>query len=208
MIVLSLGVLACSTDKLGAEDSSSGASETQSATDTSSVSDESGTDDATETTGVSADTETTGDPTGTETTGDEPCVPGELDCECLPDTPRCGLDGDRALGCTSNEICRSCGFLLTTERPACRGDACPDTCTIDMGWLGLAGPVQQYVLGYTELSLDGVPIQDLWECSAEPGFIWSVPAEQLSLCGSACEQWMAEGEALELTVFFGCPPGG
>jgi hypothetical protein len=161
----------------------------------------------TEADGTEATTETETESESSETESgetEEACVPGELDCECLPD----GTCRPYFLGCTSGGTCQGCGFGLSIVSPPCRPDACPTDCVIELSEYGF-GPLELFTIGYVQISNAQMELPYVGDaCASESGWTWIVEAEQLELCGDYCDAWMQpalEGTGYDIELL--CPPG-
>lgn len=165
--------------------------------------------DGTETTAETETESESGETESSETESsetEEACVPGELDCECLPD----GTCSDRPyfLGCTSGGTCQGCGFGFSIVSPPCRPDACPTDCLIELSEYGF-GPLEPFTIPYLKISNAQMELLYVGEaCASESGWTWTVEAEQLELCGDHCDAWMQPAlEGTGYDIELGCPPG-
>jgi hypothetical protein len=165
--------------------------------------------DATEAESGEAEAETETESGETETESgetEEACVPGEIDCECLPD----GSCSNRPyfLGCTSGGTCQGCGFGFSIVSPPCRADACPTDCVIELSEYGI-GPLEPFTIPF--LTISNAQMQLLYvgdACASESGWTWIVEAEQIELCGDYCDAWMQPAlEGTGYDIELGCPPG-
>lgn len=144
----------------------------------------------------------------TESSGEteEPCIPGEVDCECLPDGS-CS-DDPYFLGCTSGGTCQGCGFGTSIVSPPCRPDTCPTDCLIVLSEYGF-GPLEPFTIPYVQIFNAQMVLPYVGDaCASESGWTWIVEAEQIELCGDYCDAWMQpalEGTSYEIEL--GCPPG-
>lgn len=152
------------------------------------------------------DTGTTSD-TETETETGEACIPGELDCECLPDGT-CLEWPEYLIGCDEGGTCQGCGFGASIVSPPCRPDACPTDCVIVLSDYGL-GPLADFTTPFFSVWNAGDEQPYLEDCAdAVDGWAWTVFGEQFELCGGICEAWKQPAlEGTTYTLELSCPPG-
>jgi len=74
-------------------------------------------------------------------------------------------------------------------------DAIPCTLTLD------DPPTQPE---YVEVRVGGTKWPEVADCGGLPGWYWSKPYEEITLCGTACDQLKQKGTA---SVTYACPAG-
>jgi hypothetical protein len=199
--ILLIVITGCGPGSATRDESESAATDSSGTSTSTTQADGTGTE--TESGGTDADTESE---TESETETGEPCVPGEIDCECLPDGS-CSNE-PYFLGCTDGGTCQGCGFGVSIVSPPCRPDTCPTDCLIVLSEYGF-GPLEPFTIPYLQISNAQMELPYVGDaCATESGWTWIVEAEQLELCGDFCDAWMQPAlKGTSYDIQLNCPPG-